>query len=111
VWPLAVAPFRVAVVVAQSDHAETAEAGERIYQALRAAHLDVVIDDRVERAGVKFRDVELVGIPLRVTVGKRGLAEGVVELTRRASGETERVPLAEIAEQVRKELSDQASAW
>jgi prolyl-tRNA synthetase len=107
VWPLAVAPFQVAVVVAQSDHAETAEAGERIYQALRSANLDVIIDDRVERAGVKFRDVELVGIPLRVTVGKRGLADGVVELTDRATGETERVPLTEIV----KVLAHQASAW
>ena len=107
VWPAAVAPFQVAVVVAQSDHAETAEAGERIYQALRAAGLDVIIDDRVERAGVKFRDVELVGIPLRVTVGKRGLAEGVVELTDRATGETERVPVTEVV----KVLAHQASAW
>src|SRR5262249_14266666 len=107
VWPPAVAPFQIAVVVAQSDHAETAEAGERIYQALRAAQAGGIICDRVERAGVKFRDVELVGIPLRVTVGKRGLADGVVELTDRASGETERVPVTEVV----KVLAHQASAW
>jgi prolyl-tRNA synthetase len=65
----------------------------------------VIIDDRVERARVKFRDVELVGIPLRVTVGKRGLAEGIVELTDRASGGTQRVPLAEIVDRVRKSVA------
>jgi prolyl-tRNA synthetase len=104
VWPLAVAPFHVAVVVAQSDDAPTAEAGERIYQQLLAADVTAIIDDRVERAGVKFRDVELVGIPLRVTVGKRGLATGVVELTDRATGQTETVPLDEVVERVRKTI-------
>ncbi|MGH3661294.1 MAG: proline--tRNA ligase [Micromonosporaceae bacterium] len=102
VWPASVAPFDVAVVVAQSNDPDTAAAGERIYQELRAAGVDVIIDDRAERAGVKFRDVELVGIPLRVTVGKRGLAEGSVELTGRATKETVSVPLAEIVDRVRE---------
>jgi len=100
VWPEAVAPFRVAVVVAQTNDPETAKAGERVYQDLVTAGADVVIDDRPERAGVKFRDVELVGVPLRVTVGKRGLADGVVELTRRVTGETERVALDSIADRL-----------
>jgi len=100
VWPEAVAPFRVAVVVAQSNDSETAQAGERIYQDLLEARAEVVIDDRPERAGVKFRDVELVGIPLRVTVGRRGLADGVVELTRRATGETEPVRLESIVDRL-----------
>ncbi|WP_067485657.1 proline--tRNA ligase [Actinomadura hibisca] len=95
VWPLAVAPFRVAVVAAQSDDAEVAEAAESIYTALAAAGVDTIIDDRAERAGVKFRDAELTGIPFRVTVGRRGLAEGVVEITERASGETAKVALSE----------------
>lgn len=100
VWPEAVAPFQVAVVVAQTNDPETAKAGERIYQDLVTAGVDVVIDDRAERAGVKFRDVELVGIPLRVTVGKRGLVDGVVELTRRGTGETERVALDSIVDRL-----------
>ena len=102
IWPAAVAPFQVAVVVAQSDHAGTAEAAEQIYQRLRAVGVDTIIDDRAERAGVKFRDVELVGIPLRVTVGTRGLADGVVELTERATGQTERVPVDEIVDRIGK---------
>lgn len=105
VWPPAVAPFAVAVVVAQPNDESVAEAGENLYQRLRATGVDVIIDDRSERPGVKFRDVELVGIPLRVTVGKRGLAEGVVEVTERASGATERVPVAQAVAHVEAALS------
>jgi prolyl-tRNA synthetase len=104
VWPMAVAPFQVAVVVAQSDDATVAEAGERIYQELLAEGVEIVIDDRPERAGVKFRDVELVGIPLRITVGKRALAGGVIELTDRATDQTETVPLGQVVEIVRKAI-------
>jgi prolyl-tRNA synthetase len=93
VWPLAVAPYQVAVVVAQSNDEETAAAGERLYRELTEAGIEVIIDDRKERAGVKFRDAELTGIPFRVTVGKRGLAEGTVEVTTRATGETEHVAI------------------
>ncbi|GAB3155188.1 proline--tRNA ligase [Micromonospora sonneratiae] len=102
VWPMPVAPFHVAVVVAQSDNTTVAEAGEQIYQQLLAERVEVIIDDRAERAGVKFRDVELVGIPLRITVGKRTLADGVVEFTDRASGQTDRIPLDQVVEHVRK---------
>ncbi len=106
VWPLAVAPFSVTVVVAQSEDPESARAGESVYQQLSEAGIEVVIDDRAERAGVKFRDAELTGIPLRVTVGKRGLAEGVVEVTRRATGETVKVPIGEILPHVQAALTD-----
>lgn len=101
VWPMAIAPFEAVVVVAQPDDGATAAAGEKVYRQLLAAGVDTIIDDRSERVGVKFRDAELVGIPLRVTVGSRGLANGAVELTERASDETRRIPLAEIAVEVR----------
>ncbi|WP_460303205.1 proline--tRNA ligase [Actinocorallia aurea] len=95
VWPLSVAPFQVAVVTAQSDDPDTAKAAEDIYSALLAEGIDAIIDDRPERAGVKFKDTELVGIPYRVTVGKRGLAEGTVEFTTRSTGDTLKLPLPE----------------
>ncbi|MGH2732090.1 MAG: proline--tRNA ligase [Actinomycetota bacterium] len=104
VWPVAVAPFQVGIVMAQPDHAETARVSEVIYERLRDAGVEVILDDRPERAGVKFRDVELIGIPLRVTVGARGLADGVVEVTERGSGETERVPIPEVVDRVRKAI-------
>jgi prolyl-tRNA synthetase len=100
VWPQAVAPYQVAVVVAQQNDLPSAEVGEQIYRQLSAAGVEVIIDDRPERAGVKFRDVELVGIPSRVTVGRRGLADGVVELTRRDTGDTERIPLGSVVDRL-----------
>ncbi|WP_021595409.1 proline--tRNA ligase [Actinomadura welshii] len=101
VWPLSVAPFQVAVVAAQSDDAAVAGAAEDVYAGLTAAGAEVVIDDRPERAGVKFRDVELTGIPFRVTVGRRGLAEGVAEVTVRATGETSKIALDSVVAHVR----------
>jgi AraC-like DNA-binding protein len=76
VWPVSVAPFQVAIVVAQHDDAETAKAGEEIYERLNEAGVEGIIDDRPERAGVKFRDVELSGIPYRIT--RSGLETAVV---------------------------------
>ena len=96
VWPLAVAPFSVVVVVAQSNDDEVAAAGESLYQQLIAAGIEVIIDDRAERAGVKFSDAELTGIPYRITVGKRGLAEGTAELTERLTGQTRKAALADV---------------
>ncbi|MFE3167790.1 proline--tRNA ligase [Streptomyces sp. NPDC059224] len=104
VWPVSVAPFEVAVVVlGQGDHT-VAEAGRDIYERLRADGVDVLLDDREERPGVKFRDVELIGIPCRVTVGARGLAEGRVEVTVRSTGDTLAVPLDAVAGHVREVL-------
>jgi prolyl-tRNA synthetase len=101
IWPAAVAPFEAVVVVAQQDDAAVAEMGEQIYRQLLEAGVDTIIDDRQVRAGVKFSDAELVGIPFRVTIGKRGLASGIAELTDRATGETVTVPLDDVAGRVR----------
>ncbi|WP_433476894.1 proline--tRNA ligase [Spirillospora sp. CA-142024] len=101
VWPVAVAPFQVVVVIAQSDDAEVAKAAEDVYAGLAGAGVEVVIDDRPERAGVKFRDAELTGIPFRVTVGRRGLAEGVAEVTARATGDTSKIALGSVVDHVR----------
>jgi prolyl-tRNA synthetase len=105
VWPVSVAPFSVVVVVAQSDDPEVAAAGESLYEQLLAAGVEVILDDRAERAGVKFRDAELTGIPLRVTVGNRGLADGSVEVTTRRSGETVRIGVADVLAHVREALA------
>ncbi len=105
-WPVAIAPFEVVVVVAQSDNEEVAAEGERVYQVLLEAGVDVIVDDRTVRAGVKFSDAELTGIPFRVTVGKRGLASGTAELTDRAAGTTVQVPLgADLAKHVREAVA------
>jgi len=110
VWPAAVAPFEAVVVVAQQNDAAVAAAGEQAYRALLDAGVDVIIDDRPDRAGVKFSDAELVGIPFRITIGKRGLASGTAELTDRATGETVSVPLDEIAKHVREAVAQAITA-
>ena len=103
VWPAAIAPFEVVVVIAQQDDAAVAAAGEQAYQALLAAGVEVIVDDRQVRAGVKFSDAELVGIPFRITVGKRGVAPGTAgtaELTDRANGSTVQIPLEDVPKHV-----------
>ena len=104
-WPLQVAPAEVTVVlVSMKDEAARAVA-EDIYRELRAGGADVLIDDRDERPGVKFRDAELTGIPVRVSVGSRDLADGVVEVTRRATGEKARVPAGDAVARIRDILA------
>jgi prolyl-tRNA synthetase len=95
-WPVTVAPFEAVVTVVKLDDPATAAAGEAVYAGLRDAGVDVIIDDRGERPGVKFADAELVGIPYRITVGPRGIERGVVELVRRRDGEISTFPVDDI---------------
>ena len=85
-WPTAIAPFEVIVVIANVKEAAQVELAERLYGQLQSAAVDVLLDDRPERAGVKFKDSELLGIPWRVVVG-RGAADGQVELVQRSTGD------------------------
>jgi prolyl-tRNA synthetase family II len=86
VWPVSIAPYEVVITVVKPDDDDTVTVADRLYEDLLTAGVDVLIDDRAERPGVKFTDAELIGIPYRVTVGPRGLADGVVELTIRRTG-------------------------
>lgn len=107
IWPAAIAPYEVLVVpVNTKDAASTAKA-EEIYAALCRAGLEAVIDDRNERPGVKFKDADLIGYPLRVVVGPKTLAEGNVEIKVRRSGEVHLLPAdGDIAAKVRELLKD-----
>ena len=95
-WPLAIAPFQ-ATVLTLGPEPELKRAAEEIVQALSQAGLEVLHDDREERAGVKFKDADLVGIPIRISVGKKGLAEGKAEWKLRGDKAVELVPLGEVA--------------
>ncbi|MCA9509890.1 MAG: proline--tRNA ligase [Myxococcota bacterium] len=99
-WPVNVAPYEVVVSVLDAKQVEPLEAGERIYEKLLAAGIDAILDDRDERPGVKFKDAELVGIPFRITVGPKGLAEGKVEVVRRRDGETSKLDVEKAADHV-----------
>jgi prolyl-tRNA synthetase len=100
IWPVAVAPYEVVVTVLGIEEETTADAGERLYADLRQRGIDVLVDDRSERPGVKFTDAELIGFPYRVTVGRKGLERAIVELTERRSGEGTDVPLDEAASHI-----------
>jgi prolyl-tRNA synthetase len=104
VWPAALAPFAVhLIVVRASDDVQRALA-EQLYEELSGAGFEVLYDDRELSPGIKFKDADLLGCPAQVVVGKRA-AEGVVEVKRRASGERRDVPLAELSPAVREVLS------
>ena len=88
IWPKAIAPFEVVVVPVNAKNEEQLQLAESIYAELKKAGVDVLLDDRKDRAGVKFKDADLIGYPLRITVGPKAVAEDVVELKIRRSGET-----------------------
>jgi prolyl-tRNA synthetase len=94
IWPLSIAPFH-ATVLTLGREPELARAAEEVCAALAAAGVDVLYDDRDERAGVKFKDADLIGIPIRIAIGKRGLADGKLEWKRRDSKDVELVALGE----------------
>jgi len=104
VWPWSVAPFHVVITPPRMNDEAQAEATERIERELVEAGFEVLVDDRNERAGVKFKDADLIGIPIRIVPGPRALANGCVELYERATRETREVPL----EQVRESLLELA---
>jgi prolyl-tRNA synthetase len=92
IWPIAIAPFQVALVRIASDE-ESTRAADQIYADLSSAGIEVLYDDRDERPGVKFKDNDLIGCPLRLTVGGRSLKEGMVELKMRRGTEIEKLSL------------------
>ncbi|MDE2488376.1 MAG: proline--tRNA ligase [Alphaproteobacteria bacterium] len=93
IWPDSVAPFGAAVVNLRVGEAAVDQVAEQAYQALTAAGLDPLLDDRDERPGAKFASLDLVGVPWQLIVGPKGVAEGVVEIKRRATGERQSLPL------------------
>ena len=105
VWPKLLAPFEVAVIMANADAPAVTQEAERIYRELGERGIEAVLDDREERAGVKFADADLVGYPVQVVVGSRGLESGTVDLKVRATGERTKAPLAEASQAVADLLS------
>ncbi len=105
IWPMSIAPFDVEIVPLAADDSEVSEITETIYHGLQDEKYDVLMDDREERPGVKFKDADLMGIPIQIVIGKKGLKDGVVELKVRKKKETERIAPADVVARV-KELYD-----
>jgi prolyl-tRNA synthetase len=109
VWPWNVAPFQVLICVLDPQLPEAMDLAKKLGAAAESAGADVLIDDRVERPGVKFKDADLIGIPLRVTIGGKGLKDGIVELKARAQKDVARVLLAEAETRIVAAVNDAAA--
>src|SRR3989440_8728352 len=99
IWPKSITPFDVIVSITNMKDEKLRDAGEKLYADLQASGLEVLLDDRDERAGVKFKDADLIGIPYRITIGRK-IADGVVELFDRRAKHSEDVKLDEIVSRV-----------
>ena len=107
IWPASMAPFSVALVPLNMDKSEAvAAATETLYQQLLTAGVDVFLDDRKERPGVKFAEMELLGIPVRVTIGDRSLSEGNLEIQTRRAGVAETVAVDAVFDAIQSMLAD-----
>jgi prolyl-tRNA synthetase len=100
VWPISIAPYEVAVLSLGADDAAVIEATDRLYETLGARGVEVLYDDRDERPGAKFKDADLIGVPLRVAVGKRSLKDGTVEVKWRRDKEATAVPMDEAVDRI-----------
>ncbi len=106
IWPLPLAPYEVVLVVLNADKPAVVEAAEGLYLQLEEAGIDVLFDDRPERPGVKFNDMDLIGFPVRVVLGGRGLEAGEVEVSLRSDGEKRATPIAQMVPAVQALLDE-----
>jgi prolyl-tRNA synthetase len=109
-WPTSIAPLHVALLPLQMQDGAVRDAAEKLYRELTDAGIEVLLDDRDERAGVKFKDADLIGLPLRLAIGKKGLAEGKVEWKARGSPQVEMVPMGEVVGRARESILG-AGGW
>ena len=105
IWPVAIAPYEVFIVPANNKSEDVMKAAEGLYNALESSQDEIVFDDRAERAGIKFKDADLIGYPLRVTIGKKWQESGCVEIKLRRTGEVFEVPYENCAEKVEELLN------
>lgn len=101
IWPQSIAPFDVEIIPLDPKVQEIMDTAESIYSQFRGNNIEAVMDDRDERPGIKFKDADLIGIPFQVIIGKKTLADGLVEVKTRKTKETEKVPPAEVVERLK----------
>jgi prolyl-tRNA synthetase len=104
IWPLSIAPYQILIVPVNVKDVKSMDVAEDMYTALEEKGFEVLMDDRDERAGVKFKDADLIGIPYRIILGEKNLKEGLVELKERKTGQVEKVKVEEAVEKVAKQL-------
>jgi prolyl-tRNA synthetase len=100
IWPIAIAPFEAIVTPVNQDDADVVRVSQEIYGKLMEAGIEVLLDDRDLRGGIKFKDADLIGIPIRITVGKKSVVEGNVEVKLRAEPQSEKVAIDQAPQKV-----------
>jgi len=100
IWPMPIAPFQVIVVPVNANKEDQMVVAEQIYTELQAEGIEVLLDDRDERAGVKFKDADLIGIPVRITIGPKALQDNQVEVKKRWEDEVNRVNIDQVVNAV-----------
>jgi prolyl-tRNA synthetase len=106
IFPIPIAPFEVVILPLQVHEREVVEAAEKIYEELIGDGLDILLDDRDIRAGIKFKDADLLGVPVRVTVGTRSIGSGQVEMKLRSESESSFISLGEAPAIIRKRVKE-----
>jgi prolyl-tRNA synthetase len=106
IWPMPIAPYQAIVLPLQMRNDEVVDTGQKLYDELSAAGIEVLLDDRDAGVGQKFKDADLIGIPVRIAIGSRGLEDGHVEIKRRSASDIEDVPVAEAVEYVKKMIAE-----
>jgi prolyl-tRNA synthetase len=106
IWPMPLAPYAVIITPVNMNEKTIADAAEKLYRILTEQGVEVILDDRDERAGVKFKDADLIGIPYRVTIGPKRLAEGKMEIKARRSGEVTILPVSEVTPLLLSRISE-----
>jgi prolyl-tRNA synthetase len=110
IWPLSIAPFQVLILPVNLKEIATREMAESLYAELSQEGIEVLLDDREESPGAKFKDADLIGIPVRITIGPRALREGVVEIRHRKTGEEFRLPRQEVVTKLKELLTEEQKA-
>ena len=105
IWPMNVAPYKVAIVIVDVKNEEQCEAANHLYYELKKLNIDVLLDDRNERAGVKFNDMDLIGIPIRITIGKK-IDEHLCEFKLRNSDETTEISIFDVIYKIQDYISE-----
>jgi prolyl-tRNA synthetase len=106
IWPKSITPFDIEILPLNMKDAKTVELAERLYKDLSDAHIEVLMDDREERAGVKFKDADLIGIPTHIIIGEKNLKEGLVEIKDRRTREATKVIIEESVRKIKGKIKD-----
>jgi len=109
IWPLPIAPYQIIIIPVNAKKPDQIKAAEDIYRQLSAEGWEVILDDRDERAGVKFKDADLIGIPIKITIGPKSLQENQVEVKKRWEGESQLIPIEGISAKVREIIDPEMS--